>query len=75
MNRYSVLSFKAKLIICILKKVIVNVDKYGNTSSASVPLALDEAVKSGGIKTGDIVALVGFGGGLTWASSIIKWGK
>jgi 3-oxoacyl-[acyl-carrier-protein] synthase-3 len=65
----------AKRLGLEMKKVIVNVDKYGNTSSASVPLALDEAVKSGGIKTGDIVALVGFGGGLTWASSIIKWGK
>lgn len=65
----------AKRLGLEMKKVIVNVDKYGNTSSASVPLALDEAVKSGGINTGDIVALVGFGGGLTWASSIIKWGK
>lgn len=65
----------AKRLGLPMEKVIVNVDKYGNTSSASVPLALDEAVKSGRIKSGDIVALVGFGGGLTWASSIIRWYK
>jgi 3-oxoacyl-[acyl-carrier-protein] synthase-3 len=65
----------AKKLGLPMEKVIVNVDKYGNTSSASVPLALDEAVKSGKISNGDIIALVGFGGGLTWASSIIKWCK
>lgn len=65
----------AKKLGLPMEKVIVNVNKYGNTSSASVPLALDEAVKSGKISNGDIIALVGFGGGLTWASSIVKWCK
>ena len=65
----------AKRLGLPMDQVVVNVDKYGNTSAASVPIALDEAVKSGVIKPGDIVALVGFGGGLTWASSIIKWYK
>lgn len=65
----------AKRLGLPMDKVVVNVEKYGNTSAASVPIALDEAVKSGTIKSGDIVALVGFGGGLTWASSIIKWYK
>ena len=65
----------AKRLGLPMDQVVVNVDKYGNTSAASVPIALDEAVKSGVIKPGDIIALVGFGGGLTWASSIIKWYK
>jgi 3-oxoacyl-[acyl-carrier-protein] synthase-3 len=65
----------AKRLCLSMEKVVVNVDKYGNTSAASVPIALDEAVKSGKIQSGDIIALVGFGAGLTWASSIIKWCK
>ena len=52
-----------------------NVSKYGNTSSSSVIVALDEASKKGKIKKGDNIVLVGFGGGLTWASSLIKWSK
>lgn len=51
-------------------KVYVNVDRYGNTSAASVPLALCEALESGRIRTGDSVAMVAFGAGLTWASAI-----
>ncbi|MDP4093495.1 MAG: beta-ketoacyl-ACP synthase III [Bacillota bacterium] len=54
-------------------KIFVNVDRFGNISSASVPVALDEAVESGRIKKGDYVVLTGFGGGLTWASALIKW--
>lgn len=65
----------AKRVGMPMDKVIVNVDKYGNTSAASIPIALDEAVKGGKIKKGDIIAMVGFGGGLTWAASIIKWAK
>ena len=53
--------------------VIVTVDKHGNTSSASVPLALDEAVRSGKIKRGDTMLLEAFGGGFTWASALIKF--
>jgi 3-oxoacyl-[acyl-carrier-protein] synthase-3 len=52
-------------------KVMVNLDKYGNTSAASVPIALDEALKTGRCKPGDTVLLVAFGGGLTWSSAII----
>jgi 3-oxoacyl-[acyl-carrier-protein] synthase-3 len=65
----------AKRLGLPMEKVIVNVDKYGNTSAASIPLALDEAVKSGRVKNGDVLVLVGFGGGLTWAASVIKWYK
>ncbi|MCF6157783.1 MAG: ketoacyl-ACP synthase III [wastewater metagenome] len=56
-----------------MEKAFVNIDKYGNTSSASVPIAIDEARKEGRLKRGDIVMLVAFGGGLTWGSSVIRW--
>jgi 3-oxoacyl-[acyl-carrier-protein] synthase-3 len=56
-----------------IEKVFVNIDKYGNTSSASVPIALDEARKTKRLRKGSIVMLVAFGGGLTWGASIIKW--
>lgn len=56
-------------------KIYVNLDKYGNMSAASVPVALDEAVKKGLIKKDDIVVLVAFGGGLTWGSTVLKWSK
>jgi 3-oxoacyl-[acyl-carrier-protein] synthase-3 len=55
------------------EKVFVNVDKYGNTSSASVPIALDEAVRGGRIKRGDLVLFSVFGAGFTWASGIVRW--
>lgn len=56
-----------------MEKVVVNIEKYGNTSAASVPIALDEAVRSGRIKDGDIIMLEAFGAGLTWASALLKW--
>lgn len=56
-----------------MEKVFVNIDRYGNTSAASIPIALDEAVREGKIKDGDYVLLEAFGGGLTWASVLIKW--
>ncbi len=55
-------------------KVFVNVNKYGNTSAASIPIALVEAFEQGRIKTDDKVALVSFGAGLTWASAVVQWG-
>ncbi len=63
----------AKRLKLPMDKVMVNVDKYGNTSAASIPIALEEAVRSGRVKNNDIVTLVGFGAGLTWASCVIKW--
>ena len=54
-------------------QIYVNLNKYGNTSAASIPLALDEAVKDGEIKSGDTVVLVGFGAGLTWGATVIEW--
>lgn len=56
-----------------MEKVFVNIEKYANTSGASIPIALDEALRSGMIKRGDIVCLDGFGAGLTWASVVMKW--
>jgi len=56
-----------------LEKIFINVDRYGNMSSASTAVALYEAVKTGVIKKGDYVVLVAFGGGLTWAANLIKW--
>jgi len=56
-----------------MDKVFVNVDKYGNTSCASIPIALYEAQKKGLIKENDIIVLVGFGAGLSWASCVVKW--
>ena len=54
-------------------RVYKNIEKYGNTSSASVPLALDEANREGRIKPGDYVVMVAFGGGLIWGASLVKW--
>ncbi|MCK5812370.1 MAG: ketoacyl-ACP synthase III [Clostridiales bacterium] len=56
-----------------MEKVVITLDEYGNTSSASIPIALAESYEVGKIKSGDYVVLVGFGGGLTWASILIKW--
>lgn len=56
-------------------KIISNLAKYGNTSAASIPLALDEVVRQGQIKDGDIIAASGFGAGLTWGAAIFQWGR
>lgn len=56
------------------ERVFVNLDRYGNTSTASIPIALTEAVAAGKIKPGDYIVLVGFGAGLTWAAAVIQWG-
>jgi 3-oxoacyl-[acyl-carrier-protein] synthase-3 len=63
----------AKRMNVDMDRVYVNIHKYGNTSSASVPLALDEANREGRIKPGDHVLMVAFGGGLIWGSALIKW--
>ncbi|MEC4891362.1 MAG: beta-ketoacyl-ACP synthase III [Nitrospira sp.] len=55
------------------EKIMLNVDRYGNTSAASIPIALDEAVRAGRVKDGSLVMLGAFGAGLTWASALIRW--
>jgi 3-oxoacyl-[acyl-carrier-protein] synthase-3 len=55
------------------EKVIVNIQEYGNTSAASIPIALSEAVENGRIKNGDVIVFVGFGGGLSWGAVTWRW--
>lgn len=55
------------------EKIYLNIDRYGNTSAASVPLALDEANRQGRLKPGDYVVMVAFGGGLIWGAALVKW--
>jgi 3-oxoacyl-[acyl-carrier-protein] synthase-3 len=52
---------------------MLNLDRYGNTSAASIPIALDEAIRQGRITKGSLVMLGAFGAGLTWASALIRW--
>ena len=55
------------------ERCVVNIQEYGNTSAASIPIALSEAVRSGRVKPGDVVVFVGFGGGLSWGAVVWKW--
>lgn len=63
----------ARMMDISMERFMINVDRYGNTSSASIPIALCEALKTGRIKKNDIVVLTGFGGGLTWGTVVIRW--
>ena len=57
----------------VIEKVFLNLDRYGNTSAASIPLALSEAVAAGRIKSGDKILMVAFGGGLSWGGTVVEW--
>jgi 3-oxoacyl-[acyl-carrier-protein] synthase-3 len=57
-----------------LERVVSNMARHGNTSAASIPLALDEVVRAGKLQPGDIIATAGFGAGLTWGAAILQWG-
>ena len=63
----------AKRLNVPIEKVYLTIEKYGNISSATVPIALDEVVRNGSIQRGDLIILTAFGGGLTWGSSLIRW--
>ena len=63
----------AKRLQMPMDRVIVTVDRHGNTSSGSVPLALDEAVRSGKVQRGQLLLLEAFGGGFTWGSALIRY--
>ncbi len=65
----------AKRLEIPLERCYVNLDRYGNTSAASVPIALYEAAQAGLIAQGDLVLLTAFGGGLTWGSAVVRWGS
>ena len=54
-------------------RIMVNIDRFGNTSAASIPMALDEAVRAGRLKPGNLILLAAFGGGVTWGSALIRW--
>jgi 3-oxoacyl-[acyl-carrier-protein] synthase-3 len=58
-----------------LERTLVNIDRYGNTSAASIPLVLAEAADDGRLRDGDLVLLSGFGAGLTWGSALLRWGR
>jgi len=68
-----ILDATAKKLGLPAEKVVVTVDRHANTSAASVPLALDTAVKDGRIKRGDIVVLEAMGGGFTWGAAVLKY--
>lgn len=68
-----ILQATAKKLDMSMDRVVVTVDKHGNTSAASIPLALDVAVRDGRIKRGEIVLMEAFGGGFTWGSALIKY--
>ncbi len=70
-----IISSAAKRLKMPMEKVWVNVDKYANTSAASIPIALCEAQEAGVLKKGDNILLVGFGAGLTWSAIVLKWSK
>ncbi|WP_405001232.1 beta-ketoacyl-ACP synthase III [Geochorda subterranea] len=56
------------------ERVVVNIDRYGNTSAASIGIALDETARAGKLADGDVVVMVAFGGGLTWGATVVRWG-
>ena len=68
-----IITATAKKLDMSMDKVVVTVDKHGNTSAASIPLALDVAVRDGRIKRGDVILMEAFGGGFTWGSALIKY--
>ena len=68
-----ILQAVAKRLKMPMEKVFVNLDRYGNTSAGTIPIALDEAVRSGRVNQGDTILMAAFGGGLTWASAVVKW--
>ena len=57
------------------KQVFVNINKYGNTTAGTIPIALDEAVETNRLDEGDLLLLSAFGGGFTWGSMLIRWGR
>jgi len=70
---YRIIETAAKYLKMPLDKFVINVERYGNTSTASIPIATVEAVEKGKLKAGDKVVFVGFGGGLTWGAIVVEW--
>ena len=72
---FRIIDYAARKLSADINKFYVNLDKYGNTSGASIPMALDEINRKGLLSKGDNLIIVGFGGGLTFGSALIKWQK
>ncbi len=70
---YRIIEAVAKRLDCPMEKVVVNVDRYGNTSAATIPTALDEAVRDGRIQKGQLILLDSFGAGLTYGAILMRW--
>lgn len=70
---YRIIETAAKYLKMPMDKFVVNVDRYGNTSTASIPIATVEAVEKGQVKSGDKIVFVGFGAGLTWGAMTVEW--
>ncbi|MCQ3938592.1 MAG: 3-oxoacyl-ACP synthase [Chloroflexi bacterium] len=70
---YRIIETAAKYLKMPIEKFIINVDRYGNTSTASIPIAAVEAIESGKVKSGDKIVFVGFGAGLTWGAMTVEW--
>jgi 3-oxoacyl-[acyl-carrier-protein] synthase-3 len=68
-----ILEYAAERLGVSMDKIYCNIERYGNTSAASVPIALDEAVRAGKIVRGDVIVMVAFGAGLSWASCLLRW--
>ena len=68
-----ILEATAKRLKLPTEKVYINVNRFGNTSAATIPLAMDEANRAGKLKENDIILLDAFGGGFTWASALMRW--
>lgn len=68
-----IIDLAARRLKVPMEKFVLNIDKYGNTSSASVPISLDELARSGRLKRGDLIAMVAFGGGLSSAACVVRW--
>ncbi len=71
---FRIIESAAKRLGVSMDRVMVNLDRYGNTSCGSIPIALSEALDAGRVKDGDYLVIVGFGGGLAWASLVLRWG-
>ncbi len=70
---YRIIETAAKFLKMPLDKFVINIDRYGNTSTASIPIATVEAVEKGCVKNGDRIVFVGFGAGLTWGALAAEW--
>ncbi len=70
---FRIIDAAARRIGLPLDRVAINIDQFGNTSSASIPIALEEAVRNGRVHSGDHFLLAGFGSGLTWGATLLKW--